>query len=249
MKVNVRVSRSSLDALPYVPGRKYGIVRVSHVYPDVEPDGAYEGTVAGAVAMQDREVGVGKGNTVPIGQNVWSFLKKINQHPRAMEFWESEGWLWINIPYKKEGKTPRGELIMSPGNIVSWDEENYDHVKLLSYDCNVDTSKWDPKYVNWKYMPDRFWKATSYNRAWQINNVGAGIDAYTMRIRNPGTDVWMCKSSIEPFPEGDYQYRLRGTDVYDGERPLMKVIKGQRVFYDHLWRLEAPGVIPPTGWS
>ena len=245
MKITVKVTHNEpIEALPYVPGRRYGIVKVSHEYPPIYS----QDTVAGAVAMEDRLFGKEKGNSIPVFDNVWSYLEKINPDPRAMPFWRSEGWLWINIPYIDEGKTPRCESIMSPGNIISWDEETNSHVKLLAYDCDMDTSLLNPSIENWKYRPDLFWKATSYNRNWEINNVGNGIDAYTMRIKNIGSTLWMHKDSIEVFPKGNYQYRLLGTDIYDGDQPLMKVIGNQRIFYTD-WRIESPSVIPPAGWN
>ena len=235
-----------VDAMPYVPGRKYGIVKVSQVYP---PDYTQD-TVAGAVAMQDRTFGKEKGNSIPIFNYVWAYLEKINTDPRATPFWESEGWLWINIPYKEENKTPRCESVMSPGNIVSWDEETYTHVKLPSFDCAINTSVLNPDKDNWMYRPDLFWKATSYTRKYEINNVGNGIDAYTMRIRNSGTNLWMHKDSIEEFPvRPNYQYRIYGTDIYNGNEPLMKVIGNKRAFYRSDWRMTAPSVIPPAGWN
>ena len=244
MKITI-THNDPVDALPYVPGRKYGIVKVDKVYPsDWSQD-----TIAGARALQDRPSGTAKGNTIPVFDSVWGYINEINNDPRAYPFWRSEGWLWINIPYKAERKTPRCECIVSPGNIISWDEQTYTHRKVLSYECTINTlSALDPDKDNWKYRPDLFWKATSYNRNWEINNVGNGIDAFTMRIRNPGTDLWIHKDEIEEFPAGNYQYRLLGTDVYDGEQPLMRIVGNQRVFYTG-WKITSPSVIPPVGWN
>ena len=245
--MNISITRNPhVDALPYIPGRKYGIVKVDKVYP---PDYTQD-TVAGTRALQDKPAGTAKGNTIPVFDSVWRYADKINSDPRAMPFWESEGWLWINIPYKAENKTPRCESIVSPGNIISWDEETYTHRKIISFDCTVETSYLNPDKDNWIYRPDLFWKATSYNRNFEINNVGYGIDAFMMRIKNPGTDLWIHKDEIEEFPvRPNYQYRLRGTDVYNGEEPLMRVVGNKRIFYRSDWKMEAPSVIPPLGWS
>jgi len=228
----------------YVPlsTRGYGIVKL------VPPwDSNVEGeVVAAARPIQDKAAGDGKGNTIPIYDNWWNYIDKINPDPRAYDFWRSEGWLWINIPYKDEGKTPRAESIVSPGNYVSWDVETTTHVKLRSYLWDFNTANLDPAKDNWLEQPDIFWKATAQkNNYGPLYNVGAGIDAFCPRIAL--TEMWMNKNEIEIFPKG-YNYKLRGVEVFDGDVPLLKMVNGQRTF-PTAWHIDTPNVIPPAGWS
>jgi len=231
-----------LGMLPFVPGRKYGIVKVSKEW----PAGEWNATItASAQPMQDRPIGIGKGNTIPIFDNWWIYLEKINTHPKAMEFWRSVGWLWINIPYLEEGKTPRAESVMSCSNIVSWDEEIMGHARLLSFPWDMDTTILDPRENNWWKRPDLFWKACSYNLAGNVFNVGYAIDAFAPRIHL--TELWMdIAEYIEVFPEEGREYRFWGTDIYDDDQPLLTVRNGVRTFHDPNWKINTPSVIPPV---
>jgi len=206
------------------PNRRYGIVK----HPDwfqMYIKGKPVVVLPSAKPMQDRPTGDGKGNTIPISDSWWKYIRKINDD-KGYGYARSVGLLWINIKYTTG--TPRAESVMSGGNYIAWDEETYTHVKLLSYKWDMDTSLLNPAVHNWREMPWMFWKCSGYDQAGNTSKVLAGVDCYIPRIAL--TELWINKKSIEIFPDG-YDYKFYKSNVYDGDTPLFTIINGVSRFW------------------
>jgi len=209
-------------------GRRFGIVRHPEWH-EVIINGVPAASQPSAMQMQDRPIGDGKGNTIPISDKWWSHIRKIN-NDAGYGYARQVGLLWINIPYTD--KTPRAETVISGGNFIAWDEETNTHVKLLSYGWDMDTSVLSPQYHNWLQLPYMFWKCSSYTQAGYTMKVLDGVDCYIPRIAL--TELWINKNSIEIFPVG-YNYQFLGSNVYDGDSPLFTITNGVKKFHTD-WR-------------
>lgn len=229
---------------------KHGIYNDSNewgitYYPDARP-------------MQDRPVGTGKGNTIPILPSWWSYMRKINT-PEGYTYNRSIGAMWINIWYDQERDkpTPRAESIHCGGNFVAYEEETGTHVKLISYDYRMKTDVLNPAVDNWHMKPYMFWKAVAVDKSGNMINPhvkSKGIDVYFPLIRN--TELWMNKKDLElfPVPPDGVQYDLRGVNVYgwNAQRgdflPLLTYTDRVRRFHTDWFSLSTVGVIPPAGF-
>ena len=219
------------------PSRRYGIVKGAPWVDTGLP--GMSSLLPSAQPMQDRPVGVGKGNTIPIMPEWWEYIARIN-NADGYGYAREPFLLWINIDYRAENKTPRAESVMSAYNYIAWDEETDTHVKLLSYSWYRGWRGLNPLVDNWQYKPYMFWKCAAYNSGGEVFKVLNGVDAFIPRIHN--TELWMNKDIIEQFPDG-YDYRFNGVQVFDGDTPLLVYDKGVRSFPTD-WHIDTKNVVP-----
>ena len=183
-----------------------------------------------------------KGDTIPIYDNWWKYIEKINTgYPKGYEYARSIGSLWININYLPD-KTPRSECVMSGGNFVRFVEETNTHIKILTYSHLMDTSNLT---ADWFKDPDMVWKCTAYNEAGYSFKVWGGVDSFIPQIKK--TEAWINKNNVEIFPRG-HNYTLYGCDVWQDGVPVLVVDRyGNRIV--NTMGLTTPGVNPPVGWK
>lgn len=206
------------------------------------------------IPMQDRPKGTGKGNTIPILNPWWEYMKKINT-PEGYIYNRSIGCMWINIWYDQETDTPtpKAESIHCGGNFIAYEEETSTHVKLISYDYRMKTVGLDPEFDNWHMKPYLFWKAVAIDIGGKMIMpvvLGEARDVYFPLIRR--TELWMNKKDLEffPAPPKGMTYELRGVNVFGriGKDlvPLLTVRNRIRTFHTDWFRLSTEGVIPPA---
>lgn len=201
------------------------------------------------VPMPDRPQGDSKGNTIPILPAWQNYIRLINNN-KGYDWAMSENWMWINIRYKQEGKTPQAESIHCGGNYVTWDMETSSHIRLVSYHYqDKPLSFLNPEVDNWHFAPHLFWKPCSVDALGKIYRMGNGIDAYIPLIAR--TELWLPKKRVEFFPilPAGYSYELRGLDVYLNDRgslsPLMTTDRNRvRTFHNSNWRIDTLGTVP-----
>lgn len=209
------------------------------------------------IPMQDRPRGAGKGDTIPILNPWWEYMKKINT-PEGYIYNRSIGCMWINIWYDQETDTPtpKAESIHCGGNFVAYEEETSTHVKLISYDYRMKTDGLNPEFDNWRMKPYLFWKAAAIDISGKMIMPvvsGEARDVYFPLIRK--TELWMNKNDLEifPTPPGGMTYELRGVNVFGriGKDlvPLLTVTNRIRTFHTDWFRLSTEGVIPPADIS
>jgi hypothetical protein len=171
--------------------------------------------------MQDEGRGKLKGRTIPIHENWWRYIEKINDE-RGYKYARSIGAMWINIGYDID--TPysmaKAESIHCGGNFIEWDLETRTHVRVVSYPNDFDASILDPLVDNWMNKPHRFWKVVTINLDGKLLNPtvrGAGADVYIPIICNvrqfgkePG--LWIEKDKLQIFAEDFYTFN--NGDVY-----------------------------------
>ena len=184
-----------------------------------------------------------EGDYIHIKANWWRYIEKINSL-KGYNYTRSIGALWCNdvnwdnvTPYS----TGLAESIICAGNFIAFDRETPTHVRLLSYDWNMDTNQLNPEYNNWHNQPWMFWKACAISKEGIIINVGSDLDVYFPLISEK--ELWMHKSTLEILPDG-YDYRMYGCNVYDGHKPLLTMNDKEQIFHTN-WKIETFGVIPP----
>jgi len=224
---------------------RFAIVR--HDPRDTLPDKYAPDTIT----MQDfpSKAGTGKGAEIPIYPNWWSYLRKINSD-KGYSYTRSIGAMWINTWYDQEHPNPqppaKAVSIIGGGNFVRIDKRLDGWNRLVAFPKDFDTSKLDPAKNNWYQESDSFWYPVAINAAGKMIKTNGG-DVFFALIAN--TELWLHDTQIELLPDG-YDYKFRGTDVYDGTDPLMTVSQNRvRRFYRTDWRLDTIGVIPPEGWN
>jgi hypothetical protein len=198
------------------------------------------------VPIQDQPARTGKGHTIPISPAWFRHLHAINSEG-GYAYIRSIGAMWINNDYDQDDPLAMAwaESVNCGGNFIAYDRETKTHVHLVAQDhtLHADTEL-NPLISNWFSMPWLYWKACAISKYGQIRNVASGLDVYFALIQYG--DLWMHKDSLELFPEGNYNYQLRATNVYDGNRPLMTVARDRtRTFYTN-WRINETGVVPPA---
>jgi len=202
--------------------------------------------------VSDRPIGEEQGNKIPVTQEWWDYIKKLNS-PGGYAWARSVYTMWINTPYDQTiipdtvAEMAKSESINCGGNFIAYDEETATHVRMLSWDWRFNPLVLSPTVDNWMNFPYLFWKAALVNIDYKIINPvskGVPIDVYIPCLCL--TETWINKKLIEKFPETGADYRLRGTDVYDGTQPLMTVARDmKRTFHKSWFYLESTGVIPP----
>lgn len=201
------------------------------------------------VPMPDQPKGDSKGATIPILTPWQDYIGLIN-NKRGRDWAMSENWMWINIRYKQEGKTPQAESIHCGGNYVTWDEETATHIRLVSYHYQDKPMQFlNPQVDNWHYNPHMFWKPCCVDADGKIYRMGNGIDAYIPLIAK--TQLWLPKMGVEFFPTlpAGYTYELRGLDVFLNSggvlSPLMTTeTNRRRTFHNANWYISTLGTVP-----
>jgi hypothetical protein len=234
MSVSIRIVHGESPSPPPAPPRRMKLAFIKHqpnrsgfdiqYYPDT-------------CVMQDEGKGDLKGRTIPIRENWWRYIEKINDLA-GYRYARSIGAMWINIPYDNEipYSTGRAESIDCGGNFIEWDVETGTHVRRVDYPNNMNTSVLNPLVDNWKVSPHRFWKAVAIDKEGKkINPVsmGKGADVYIPRICNESqfgkpAGTWIRKDKLIFLPEDEYTFQ-NGSVWKDGA-----------LFYP-------TGTIPPLG--
>lgn len=200
-----------------------------------------------AVSYNDQDIPTvyGKGHTIPVGMNWRTYLPKI-QSEAAYKWVVQPNMLWINRDDFAAECIGAGygnflEIIQTVG---AWHE-------IRALDWDMDTSRLDPLYFNWKVRPTLFGKCTARRKDGTILNVGTGLDAYFPNMKRTAR-LWIHNSDIELFPElpqGLY-YVLRGASVYSWDGSTYTALriadKPGQLEHPTEWRLQTGSVVPPV---
>jgi len=257
------------DGTIYVerPGTRWGRVKMQF-----EPI-QYSGNEVMARAVQDTypPKGVGKGNTIPISIEWFKYLD--NFHNKAERDWLwTPHMLWFNRGFAGDTRggtlengadpQPMLECITGPCNIRRIIGETETHYEVWSLPVNLTPDGFDPLVFNWQNYPWIFWKAQTRTTAFQVQNVGKGLDVFHLNVRRLQDRHFMHKCDITlftpcPFTVTDginkwtiLDYMFVGASICgisdQGVRVplLLSNTPGQREFPTN-WRHTDPTVIPP----
>jgi len=212
-------------------GRRFGIVKHPGWQVITNPvTGQPMRVLPSAQQMQDRPIGDDKGAQIPVLPHMWEYIRKINDQ-RGYDYARSVGMLWINSKYS-DTETPMATTTISGGNYFAGDVIENNHIRLLSFPYDIDTSLFSPQYHNWQQMPWMFWKCSGYDEAGNTYKVLDGVDCYLPRIAR--TELWLPLDKVQLFPVGP-DYRFFGSNVYDGDSPLFTITNGVKKFHTD-WR-------------
>ena len=198
---------------------------------------------------EDFPVNVGKGHTIPVGQNWRSYLPKI-QSLAAYNMVVTPNHLWINRDdWMAECICAGyGNLIEIRQTVIN-KAGKFHELKCLSYD--FDTTRINLTLFNWQTHPTLFGKETA-RKGTRIMNPGAGLDAYFPNIKR-SPKAWVRAEHVEllpPLPDGFINYAVYGASIYayDGLTyvPLRLARKPGELLHPYPgWKLNTPSVIPP----
>lgn len=232
--------------------------RIASIRPRAHaPDGS--ATPPNIVPMQDlgsKPNATGKGNYIPIRENVWRFMEMYEaNNPGAYKAERSLSVYWINnTDYDQDTdySTALAECITSPYNVVEIITQSPTHYKIWSWPNDFPFGTLDPNEYNWQNYPTRFFKGIAEGIGGRIDRLG-GKDVHfpflhrTEKVGNfTPQGLWMWKPDLELWPLFPDGLILDGIDVYDHQmRPLLTHPNGVALFHDRArFFIETPSVPP-----